>query len=36
VHVFVEGRIAAAGGPELAEQIEAEGYAAYLPAVTTA
>jgi Fe-S cluster assembly ATP-binding protein len=36
VHVFVDGRIAAAGGPELAEQIEAEGYAAYLPAAATA
>jgi Fe-S cluster assembly ATP-binding protein len=36
VHVFVDGRIAAAGGPELAEQIEAEGYAAYLPAVASA
>jgi Fe-S cluster assembly ATP-binding protein len=32
VHVFVDGRIAGQGGPELAEQIEAEGYAAYTPA----
>ncbi|MCU0300972.1 MAG: Fe-S cluster assembly ATPase SufC [Candidatus Nanopelagicales bacterium] len=36
VHVFVDGRIAAAGGPELADQIESEGYAAYLPAAATA
>jgi Fe-S cluster assembly ATP-binding protein len=26
VHVFVDGRIAAQGGPELADQLEAEGY----------
>jgi Fe-S cluster assembly ATP-binding protein len=26
VHVFVDGRIAEEGGPELAEQLEAEGY----------
>ncbi len=26
VHVFVDGRIAEQGGPELAEQLEAEGY----------
>lgn len=32
VHVFVEGRIAAEGGPELAEQIDANGYEQYLPA----
>jgi len=32
VHVFVDGRVAGEGGPELAEQIEAEGYAAYTPA----
>jgi Fe-S cluster assembly ATP-binding protein len=36
VHVFVDGRIAGEGGPELAEQIEAEGYAAYTPAVASA
>src|SRR5690349_13778833 len=29
VHVFVDGRIAEQGGPELAEKLEAEGYAAY-------
>jgi Fe-S cluster assembly ATP-binding protein len=26
VHVFVNGRIAEEGGPELAERLEAEGY----------
>jgi len=29
VHVFVNGRIAEEGGPELAEQLEAEGYDKY-------
>ena len=29
VHVFVNGRIAEQGGPELAEQLEAEGYDKY-------
>ena len=29
VHVFVDGRIAEEGGPELAEQLEAEGYDKY-------
>lgn len=32
VHVFVDGRIAEAGGKELAEQLEAEGYEKYLKA----
>jgi Fe-S cluster assembly ATP-binding protein len=32
VHVFVDGRIAEEGGPELAEKLEAEGYAAYVGA----
>ena len=32
VHVFVEGRIAAEGGPELAEQIDAHGYEQYVSA----
>ena len=32
VHVMVAGRIAEEGGPELAERLENEGYAAYLPA----
>ncbi len=30
VHVFVDGRIAAQGGPELADKLEEEGYDAYL------
>ena len=30
VHVFVDGRIAEEGGPELAERLEAEGYERYL------
>ncbi len=30
VHVFVDGRIVAEGGPELAEQLETEGYERYL------
>jgi Fe-S cluster assembly ATP-binding protein len=30
VHVFVGGRIVEAGGPELAEKLEAEGYERYL------
>ncbi len=29
VHVFVDGRIAEEGGPELAERLEAEGYVGY-------
>jgi Fe-S cluster assembly ATP-binding protein len=32
VHVFVDGRVAEEGGPELAEKLEAEGYAAYVEA----
>jgi Fe-S cluster assembly ATP-binding protein len=32
VHVFVNGRVAEQGGPELAEQLEAEGYDKYLRA----
>jgi len=31
VHVFVNGRIVAEGGPELAHQLEQEGYAAFMP-----
>jgi Fe-S cluster assembly ATP-binding protein len=31
VHVFVDGRIVAEGGPELAEKLEAEGYEAFAP-----
>ena len=34
VHVFLDGRIVAEGGPELADTIEAEGYAAYTAAAT--
>ncbi len=30
VHVFVDGRIADSGGPELAERLEAEGYERYV------
>ena len=29
VHVFVDGKIAESGGPELGEQLEAEGYERY-------
>jgi Fe-S cluster assembly ATP-binding protein len=29
VHIMVRGRIQASGGPELAEQLEADGYAAF-------
>ena len=32
VHVFVDGRIAEEGGPELAERLEAEGYVGYAAA----
>ena len=32
VHVLVDGAIVASGGPELAHQLEAEGYDKYLPA----
>jgi Fe-S cluster assembly ATP-binding protein len=32
VHVFVDGRIAAEGGPELAEELEAQGYDRYVAA----
>ena len=32
VHVFVDGRIVASGGPELAATLEAEGYDAFMPA----
>ena len=32
VHVFVDGRIVATGGPELAEVLEAEGYERYVGA----
>ncbi|MFD1718154.1 Fe-S cluster assembly ATPase SufC [Georgenia deserti] len=32
VHVFVEGKVATEGGPELADQLESEGYDKYLTA----
>ncbi|HEU5036877.1 MAG TPA: Fe-S cluster assembly ATPase SufC, partial [Nocardioides sp.] len=32
VHVFVAGRVAESGGPELADQLEAEGYDKYVKA----
>jgi Fe-S cluster assembly ATP-binding protein len=32
VHVFVAGKVAESGGPELAEQLEAEGYDKYVKA----
>src|ERR1700746_3137118 len=31
VHVFVDGRIVKSGGPELAEQLDAEGYDPFIP-----
>jgi Fe-S cluster assembly ATP-binding protein len=31
VHILAGGRIVASGGPELAEQLEAEGYGAFAP-----
>jgi Fe-S cluster assembly ATP-binding protein len=33
VHVFVDGRIAEEGGPELADRLEDEGYDRFLPSV---
>jgi Fe-S cluster assembly ATP-binding protein len=36
VHVFVNGRIADQGGPELADELEASGYDKYLKAAVTA
>jgi Fe-S cluster assembly ATP-binding protein len=36
VHVFVNGRIADEGGPELAEELEANGYDKYVKAAATA
>ena len=32
VHILVKGQIVHSGGPELADELEADGYAAYLPA----
>ncbi len=31
VHILVKGRIVASGGPELADQLEVDGYAAFTP-----
>ncbi len=36
VHVFVDGRIVAEGGPELAHRLETDGYEAFIPAGTGA
>ena len=36
VHVFVAGRVAEQGGPELADQLEAEGYDRYVKAAAAA
>jgi Fe-S cluster assembly ATP-binding protein len=36
VHVFVDGRIVEEGGPELADQLEAEGYERYVKAAAEA
>ena len=33
VHVFVDGKVAEEGGPELAERLEDEGYDRFLPAI---
>ncbi|MDR0945023.1 MAG: Fe-S cluster assembly ATPase SufC, partial [Bifidobacteriaceae bacterium] len=33
VHVFVAGRVAESGGPELADRLEAEGYDRFTSAV---
>jgi Fe-S cluster assembly ATP-binding protein len=35
VHVFVDGRVAEEGGPELADRLEEEGYDRFLPAGVT-
>jgi Fe-S cluster assembly ATP-binding protein len=32
VHILVKGRIVASGGPELADQLESDGYSAFVPA----
>jgi Fe-S cluster assembly ATP-binding protein len=36
VHVFVDGRIVAEGGPELADELEANGYDSYIKAAASA
>ena len=35
VHVFVDGKVAEEGGPELADRLEDEGYDRYLPTIET-
>jgi Fe-S cluster assembly ATP-binding protein len=30
IHILVQGRIVASGGPELADQLERDGYAAFI------
>ena len=35
VHVFVDGKIAEEGGPELAERLENEGYDRFVGAATS-
>ena len=34
MHVFVDGKVAEEGGPELADRLENEGYDRYLPTDT--
>ena len=36
IHIMVKGRIVASGGPELAEVLERDGYAAFVPEVAAA
>jgi Fe-S cluster assembly ATP-binding protein len=36
VHVFVDGRVVAQGGPELADELEANGYDTYVKAAASA
>ncbi len=36
VHVFVDGRVVASGGPELAEELESSGYERFMTASTSA
>jgi Fe-S cluster assembly ATP-binding protein len=36
VHVFVDGRVVAEGGPELADELEANGYDTYVKAAASA
>jgi Fe-S cluster assembly ATP-binding protein len=36
VHILVKGRIVKTGGPELAVEVEKDGYSRYVPAEVTA